>query len=237
MGRQGVSPGKPPQPTPGEFLGSMLRAAIFDIDNTLLKGGSSERIFIRYLFKRGIITPRDILRFLGKFLFKLLTLQELYLKANKFYLKGKNSSHIREEARHCFAECLAPLITPKAREEIRRRKSEGYTVILVSGTLDVLLEEFKEDLGADAAVGSNLQRVNGLFTGQLEGLHPYGGGKVRILQELASRMDIDLKNSYAYADHYSDAEFLRLVGHPVAVNAHPILRLYSRWKGWPVVEF
>ena len=215
----------------------MLRAAIFDIDNTLLKGRSSERIFVKYLLKKGIITPLDMLRFLFTILFKLLTFQGLYLKNNKSYLEGKEPSIVREEARHCFREYIAPFITPKAREEIGRKKAGGYTIILVSGTLDVLVEEFKEALGASVAVGSSLQRADGVFTGRLEGTHPYGQGKARILQGLASRMDIDLKNSYAYADHYSDVEFLGMVGHPVAVNAHPVLRLHARRKGWSVVEF
>lgn len=215
----------------------MLRAAIFDIDNTLLKGHSSERIFIRYLFKKGIITFRDILRFLGIFLFKLLTFQGLCLKSNKAYLRGKDPSLIRNEARRCFKEHISSLITIKAREEIRRKKEEGCAIVLISGTLDVLIEEFREELGANAVVGSRLQRLNGLFTGRLEGPHPYGRGKAKILQELASEMDIDLKNSYAYADHYSDVAFLSLVGHPVAVNAHPGLRLYAHWKGWPVMDF
>lgn len=215
----------------------MLRAAIFDIDNTLIKGRSSERIFIKYLLKKGIITPLDMLRFLYTFLFELLTFRGLYLKNNKSYLKGKEPSIVREEASRCFREHIAPFITPKAREEMERKRAEGYTIILISGTLDVLIEGFKEALGASAAVGSNLQRTDGLFTGRLEGTHPYGRGKASILQGLASRMDIDLKNSYAYADHYSDVEFLGMVGHPVAVNAHPVLRLYAHRKGWSVVEF
>jgi HAD superfamily hydrolase (TIGR01490 family) len=215
----------------------MLRVAIFDIDNTLLKGRSSERIFIKYLLRKGIISSWDILRFFGDFVVKLLTFQGLYLKNNKGYLRGKDPSLIREEARHCFRELISPLITPRAREEVRQKKLEGYAIILVSGTLDVLIEEFKAELGADVALGSRLQRVDGLYTGRLEGAHPYGQGKAQILKELTSRMDIDLKNSYAYADHYSDVEFLGMVGHPVAVHAHPGLRLYARWKGWAVVEF
>ncbi len=215
----------------------MLRAAIFDIDNTLLKGHSSERIFIKYLFRKNIIRPLDILRFFLAFILRLLTLRGIYIKGNKLYLSGKNASLIEEEARRCFREEISPFITPKAREEIRRKKEEGYTIVLVSGTLDVLIKEFKEELKADIAVGSNLQRVDDLLTGKLTGTHPYGGGKVRILEELASGRGIDLQDSYAYADHYSDIEFLRQVGHPVAVNAHPVLRLYARKAGWPVVEF
>ncbi len=215
----------------------MLKAAIFDIDNTLIKGHSSERIFIKYLFKKGIINLWDVLRFFGLFLFKLLTFQGIYLKTNKSYLKDKNVCLIREEAGLCFRGCLSSFITPKAREEINRKKAEGYLIVLISGTLGVLIEQFKEGLGADAAVGTRLQVADGFFTGMLEGHHPYGQGKAKILLELASEMGIDLKNSYAYADHYSDVYFLRLVGHPVAVNAHAILKLYARSKGWPVVEF
>lgn len=215
----------------------MVRAAIFDIDNTLLKGRSSERIFIRYLRARGIITFRDILRFIFTSLGNLITFRGLNYRRNKSYLKGKDSRVIEEAAKRCFKERVLPYISQEALEEIRKKREEGYLIVLLSGTLDVLIQQFKEYCSADVAIGTDLERSDGMLTGELHGVHPYGHGKALLLGELTSSMGISLTDSYGYADHLSDVEFLHMVGHPVAVNAHIGLRVYAKMKGWRVTDF
>lgn len=215
----------------------MIKAAIFDIDNTILKGKSSERIFIRYLREKGIITYMDILRFIFTFLVKLFSFRGLYIKNNKSYLKGKDNSVIEEAARDCFRDRVISFISREALAEIQKKRESGHVIVLLSGTLDVLIEQFKEYCGADVALGSNLERCNGRLTGELQGIHPYGCGKALVLQDLASKMQIDLSNSYGYADQYADVKFLCLLGHPVAVNADLGLKIYARIKGWSTMDF
>ncbi|MBL1168678.1 MAG: hypothetical protein DYG83_06925 [Candidatus Brocadia sp. AMX2] len=44
------------------------KAAIFDINGTIIKDISSERVFFRYLIEKGIIASKDLLRFTNMFL-------------------------------------------------------------------------------------------------------------------------------------------------------------------------
>ncbi|MEE9559126.1 MAG: HAD-IB family hydrolase [Candidatus Brocadiales bacterium] len=215
----------------------MTKVAIFDIDNTILKSRSSERLFIKSLYRKDIVTTVDFLRFVFTFLTKLISLNGIHIKDNKSYLKGKDVKTFELEATRCFQDEIVPYISTKALKEIQEKKESGYTIVLLSGTLDVLIKQFKDYCNADVAIGTNLERVDGHLTGELQGTHAYGPGKAKLLSDLAQKMEIDLKNSYAYADHYSDIKFLCMVGSPVAVNAHPGLRLYARIKGWPVVTF
>ncbi|MHC4196393.1 MAG: HAD family hydrolase [Planctomycetota bacterium] len=215
----------------------MTKAAIFDIDNTILKSWSSERLFIKSLYRKDIVTTVDFLRFAFTFLTKLISLDGIHIKDNKAYLKGKDASILESEATRCFRDEIAPYISAKALKEIQEKKESGYIIVLLSGTLDVLIKQFKDYCNADVAIGTNLERVDGHLTGELQSTHAYGLGKAKLLSDLAQKMGIDLKNSYAYADHFSDIKFLCMVGNPVAVNAHPGLRLYARIRGWPVVTF
>ena len=215
----------------------MTKAAIFDIDNTILKGRSSERLFIKSLYRKGIVTTGDFLRFAFTLLVKLISLDGIHIKNNKSYLKGKDINIFESEATRCFRDEIAPYISAEALKEIQKKKESGYIIVLLSGTLDVLIEQFKEYCNADVAIGTNLERVNGHLTGELQSTHAYGLGKAKLLKDLATKMEIDLKSSYAYADHFSDIKFLSMVGNPVAVNAHLGLRLYAKMKGWPVVTF
>ncbi|MEE9585261.1 MAG: HAD-IB family hydrolase [Candidatus Brocadiales bacterium] len=215
----------------------MIKAAVFDIDHTILKKQSSERIFIKYLRQKGIVTTRDIVRFIFTFLTKLISLNGIHVKNNKSYLKGKDVKVLEAEATKCFQKEIIPYISTEALKEMQKKKESGYIIVLLSGTLDVLVKQFKEYCKADVAIGTNLERVDGQLTGELKSTHAYGRGKAKLLEDLALKMEIDLKNSYAYADHFSDIKFLSMVGNPVAVNAHLGLRLYAKMNGWSVADF
>jgi phosphoserine phosphatase len=55
--------------------------------------------------------------------------------------------------------------------------------------------------------------------------------------ELAQVQSLDLAATYAYGDHHSYRQLLASVGHPFAVNPHPVLRREARRRGWPLLKF
>lgn len=215
----------------------MLKAAIFDLDNTLLKCRSSERLFFKYLVIHRIITVRDVFRMASAFLGRLFGLKGIYLRENKFYLKGKDVEVIKDAATRFFMERLVSLISCDAMRELKQKKKDNYIIILLSATISFLLEHLKKHCGADLATGSSLVSVNGHFTGELEGIRPYGLGKAIVLKELAEEKGIDLSESYAYADRYVDIYHMKLVGHPVAVNARGRFLRYAKRNKWQIANF
>ena len=68
----------------------MRKVAIFDIDGTLIKV-SSERQFFKYLIAEKIVTTKDILRVVKVSVYRILNLNNLQVRKNKHYLKGKKS--------------------------------------------------------------------------------------------------------------------------------------------------
>lgn len=215
----------------------MTRAAIFDLDNTLLKCRSSERLFFRYLVIHHIITIKDFFRWATAFFGRLFKLKGIYIRENKFYLKGKDMDVIKDAAERFFKERLSSLISGAAMKELEQKKKEGYMIILLSATLSLLLEHFKDYCGADLALGNSLATLHRHFTGELEGIYPFGNGKTIILKKLAEEKGIDLSESYAYADRYIDIYHMRLVGHPVAVNARGKFLKYAKRNNWQIVNF
>ena len=215
----------------------MKKAAIFDLDNTLLKCRSSERSFFKYLVTHRIITIEDLFRFATAFLGRLFGLKGIYVRENKFHLKGKDEEVVKNASAIFFKESLAPLISPEALKELKQKKQDGYTIILLSATLGFLLKHFKDHCGADIAVGATLASQNGRFTGKLEGILPYGRGKEIVLKKLAEEQEIDLSESFAYADRYADTHHIKHVGHPVAVNARGRFLRYAKKNNWRVTNF
>jgi HAD superfamily hydrolase (TIGR01490 family) len=109
-------------------------------------------------------------------------------------------------------------------------------VYIVSATLQEIVQHIADDLGFDGAIGSTCEIVDGVYTGRtLRAAH--GEGKAQAVRELAAAEDLDLAESTAYSDSYSDVPFLEVVGHPVAANPDRRLRRIARQRGWPVVEF
>lgn len=216
----------------------MKKAAIFDIDGTILRNISSERVFFRYLLSKRIVTIKDLLQFANVFASNLLQLKGLYLRKNKYYLKNKEYEQVVSEMKECFKKHISSHISETALREMDILRNAGYLIILLSGTLSPLVECFKKYCDADIGVGTCLAVDNeGKITGEIDGIHSYSGGKVKAVNRLVAEHNIDLSSSYAYANQYLDVKFMRMVGHPIAVNASPMLRLYANIKRWKIVEF
>lgn len=213
------------------------KAAFVDIDGTLIRNMSSERLFFRYLIYKGIVTPRDILRYLKVSLNRFVNLKGLQLRKNKHYLKGKKVDFIFEIAKNFFNEKISSHISKEALREIDNLRDRGYTIILLSGTPSFLVDCFKKHCNVDLGIGTTLVSENGVFTGEISGIYAYGKGKADIVKILERKYNIDLNNSYAYANKYADVKHMRLIGYPIAVNASTRLHLYAKKNNWCITKF
>ena len=202
--------------------------AIFDLDGTIIRL-SSEQVFLRYLLDQGEIPISNLLAWASNFL-KVKSLP--MAKSNKIHLRGLEQKHLHEIARRCFVETLRPSIAPHIAELIHVHRSERRPVILMSGSLSFLVQPFHEHFQTDLMVSHQLEVVNGRFTGQRVGLHPFAENKAKLAQQLATEHGFDLSTSYAYGNHHTDAHKLELFGHPVAVNPDRKLRQIATEKGW-----
>jgi len=67
--------------------------------------------------------------------------------------------------------------------------------------------------------------------------YAYGPFKAEAIQELARVEGLDLAESSAYSDSYTDLPMLEAVGHPVAVNPDRVLAKVARERDWEVMQF
>lgn len=211
--------------------------AVFDIDGTILRDSSAERIFVRYLLARGELNIVDVANFVKHLLITFPRNWVMATKGNKFYLKGKSSHRIEKLAEECFRKEIVSKISDVARRKIEEHRRCGQEIVLLSGTLDVLLWCFQEYLEADHTHGSMLRVSNGRYTGDIYGIYPYGRVKAEIVRDYYGRSPYDLSASYAYANHISDFEFLGLFGHSALVNPTPGLIAKAKRKGIDTVLF
>jgi HAD superfamily hydrolase (TIGR01490 family) len=215
-----------------------LVVAVFDVDRTLVPVTTTERIFIRYLLRKGVLGPRAVVRTV---LFMLRNLRKASpfeaIRRERAYLSGLPYDKAVRLARRCFQTDIAPRISKAGLEAVREHKREGHQVVLLSGSLDFLLEPFKAYVGADHLIAARMEVAGGKLTGRIEGDYPYGGLKATLIRHYAEEHGLDFTHSYAYADHHTDHEVLSLFGNPVVVNPRKKMLAIAEREGWEVKSF
>jgi HAD superfamily hydrolase (TIGR01490 family) len=106
--------------------------------------------------------------------------------------------------------------------------------VLVTGSLDFLIEPLARELRVDEVVAAALEERDDRFTGALATTPLSDVEKARRLSALAAARGINLAVSHAYGDSIADLAMLEAVGFPHAVNPDERLRAIAARRGWPV---
>lgn len=220
-------------------------AAIFDLDGTLYKG------HIWQALKRHHETHGMKRRALYAYMWSHMPLWPLYrwglLSEARFYkLWGRHMSWLvggltLQQAGRVFQWVVEEDVMPRLRQDVvsvlQEHQRDGHRVVLLSGTFQPLLQLIGRRLGVDDVVGTALAVRNGRYTGSIVPPVCMAEGKVRRLQSFLSGCDpqVDLSDSYAYADGPIDLPVLESVGHPTAVYPDPRLAVIAQQHGWPII--
>lgn len=214
-----------------------LIAAVFDVDRTLIPVTTTERIFIRFLARKKVIGPTVALRTVWYIIRALPVSPFESIRRQRAYLNGLDYEKTRRLARQCFEEDIKPRLSKAGLEALREHKARGEMVVLLSGSLDFLLEPLKEYVEADHLIAAKMEVVGGKLTGKIVGDYPYGSYKASLIKHFAEEHGLDFSRSYAYADHHTDHEMLRLFGTPIVINPKEKMQVIAQREGWTVKEF
>ncbi|HUT08836.1 MAG TPA: HAD family phosphatase [Candidatus Latescibacteria bacterium] len=212
------------------------RLAVIDLDGTLLKGMNAERIFYLHLLVQGRVGAMRMATFLLTLLGDLLRLGfRRTIATNARILRGETPEAVRQWAREFGRVFLKKAVPDDLRDKILSLKQEGCRIVLLSGSLQLLVDQLKERLEAEILIGTDLEVDDGKLTGRKTGIFPYGRMKVDALFQKIDPDTIDWPRSWALADRKSDLPVLELVGHPVAVHSDRKLRKLARQRGWEII--
>lgn len=212
-------------------------AAFFDVDNTLLPGEASEIRFFRWLWSRGVVGWPEVRASLSWLVRHLPALSLHPLRERKPYLAGKPAQVIEPLGEEFCREQLCPCVSPAAMRQIDQHRQAGHMIILLTGSLDFLIDPIATALQVDRSFAGCLEQMNGVYTGRLVPPLPYGEGKRQLMERLAQDLTLDLSLCYAYGDSPGDLEILRAVGHPTVVNPIRGMAGVARRNQWPVVAW
>jgi len=213
------------------------RLAIIDLDGTLLKGTTAERTFLFFLLKRGRVSIIKMLSFLISF-YKDVLVKGFRgaIGTNASFLSGRSFSDVKIWAREFGRFYLDSAVPDQLQARISRLKEDGCLIVILSGSLQILVDQLKQTIPADLLIGGTLEVADGKLTGNKTGIYPFGRGKVEALFKKISTQDVDWQNSWAFADRFHDLPVLELVGNPVAVNPDRRLLHYAQNRNWEIIR-
>lgn len=211
-----------------------MRLALFDIDGTLLRG-SSERLFWRYLLRRGKLGPEQLLSY-TLFLLRYLPTGGVHtLKKNKAYLAGLATSEVAALASQFVRTRLVKRLNEQAVRRLQQHLQRKDTVVLLSGTIEPLAQALADHLGVKHVCATLCSERHGRYLPQPPETHPFGAAKLALARKLASQLDLDLARASAYGDSIQDIFLLEAVGHPVAVSPDAKLLARAYERGWEII--
>ena len=211
--------------------------AFFDMDNTLIPGPSIEIGFFRHLWEDGMVGWPELWNSFRYALRHMPPISLSPLRRNKVYLLGQDVSRIEQMANDYVELFVLPRVASRALSRLAHHKQSGHVIAVVSGSPEYLVKPLAKRLGVSLVFGAKLETQSGLYTGRVFAPLPYGEGKSRYIERVASQYNLDLSRSYAYGDSPGDFHALQLVGHPFVVNPIRGMARIARQHGWPVTQW
>ncbi|MFL6098704.1 MAG: HAD family hydrolase [Actinomycetales bacterium] len=222
--------------------GARLRrpAAFFDLDKTVI-AKSSTLAYAKPFYRGGLITRRAVLRSgYAQFVFSSAGAGHDQMERMRAYLSamctGWDVEHVKAIVAETLHDLIDPMVYDEAADLIEQHHASGRDVVIVSSSGTEVVEPIGELLGADHVIATQMEIVDGRYTGEI-GWYVYGSAKAEAIRQLAEIESYDLSQSYAYSDSATDLPMLEAVGHPCAVNPDRALRQAAARRGWPVLDF
>jgi len=215
-----------------------VELAIFDLDNTLLKG-DSDYLWGRFLVQRNMVDgefyERENKRFYEEYKAGTLDIFEFL----RFSLRplAENDLATLSALRQEFIDTeIEPIILPQARQLIKEHRDQGRMLLIITATNRFVTEPIAERLGVENLIATEPEFKDGRYTGEVSGVPSFREGKVECLSTWLTQNGCNLASSWFYSDSHNDLPLLEMVTHPIAVDADDTLRQHAESKGWPVIS-
>lgn len=199
----------------------MRKIAIFDIDYTITKKET-----LMELFKYSIKIDKKNIRFLPRAIFcgsmYMLKLYDERKVKEKFlkFIDGIKEKDLAKLVKEFYNYKLKAILYEDALNMIKKLKSEGYDIYLISASPEFYVNEFYNIKEVDKVIGTRFNFKDGIFMRKMDGENCKGEEKVRRLKEFLKKekIEVDFGESYMFSDSLSDKPLLDLVGKPYLIN-------------------
>ena len=214
-----------------------MALAIFDLDNTLLRG-DSDYLWGMYLIDKGAVERESHQRENDRFYQEYLSGQMDIMAFLRFQLAPLARIPMPEliQMREDYIEhYIKPIITTQALKLVDKHRQRGDTLLLITATNDFVTRPIADLFGIDELIATTAEIIENQYTGAVSGVPSYKEGKVIRLHKWLNEKNYNMQGSWFYSDSHNDLPLLLEVDNPVAVNPDPELARHARQAGWQVL--
>ena len=215
-----------------------MKLALFDLDNTLLDG-DSDHAWAQFLIEEGVLHAGDYHAknewFYERYKDGTLDIHE-FLDFQLAPIARRPRAELDAWHARFMENRIRPIILAKAKELIAGHA--GALTAIVTATNRFITAPIAAELGVPKLIATDIEEVDGVFTGKPRGTPTFREGKIeRVNEWLATRgKRMADYESWFYSDSLNDLPLLERVTHPVAVDPDPTLRATALERGWPVIS-
>ncbi|MDR1088245.1 MAG: HAD-IB family hydrolase [Coriobacteriales bacterium] len=214
---------------------------VFDFDGTLIDISSPVKLIGR-LNRDKIMSKQAVLKSLAWGI-RYKMGRELDQRIPRRYVfasfKDFPASEANNIMRDVYRSELRQHLRPQAVAALKQHQAEGREVIIVSASFEPIISELCLDLGVENYLCTQMEVVNGSYTGETESPPPESEHKLyQFVAWADTRYGAEgWELTHAYGDHYSDVPLMEIARHPIAVDPDRRLRGIARERHWTIHDW
>jgi putative phosphoserine phosphatase/1-acylglycerol-3-phosphate O-acyltransferase len=215
-----------------------MRAAVFDVDRTLLDGMSGY-LFATHLWRTGAMPLAGRLRTVRAMaLYRLGLAHELIIvEAGVTCYAGLTAARVDELADRAVREVMQQRLYVEAIRAVRERLAAGDRVAFATGSSVFIARALVRLLGAHEGIGTDSERDGERLLPKMKWPPCAKEGKRELVRQWLEREGIDPVDATLYTDNGIDQPLIELVGGAIAVNPDADLARLAQERGLPVVHW
>ena len=151
--------------------------------------------------------------------------------------RNKTIDEINEMCQDHFESFVKKTIYPKAALAVKELLDAGKEVCLLTATNDFIARPLSDYLDIPVTLGTNLEIIDGKFTGKTVGTYCGGLGKVEYIEKYCADKGYTDTDVYYYGDSKMDIAVMEKVKNPIACNPAEALRERAEKESWTILDF
>lgn len=215
------------------------RAAFFDVDDTLISIKSMFDFFSYWTSVKNLPDVKSHFEASFKMLRESKKPREMLNRLYYRFFAGYDFSEIEKVGQQWFVNNILnkDVFIEKTLLRLRQHQKDGDSIVFISGSMLPLLRPIADYLNVEYILCTELiLDEQGILTGEIGDIQTIGQGKAIAMQQFASSENINMMESYAYADDISDIGMLSAAGHPVYVGDDVEMFIYAKEHCWEVLR-
>lgn len=216
-----------------------MNLALFDLDNTLLRG-DSDHAWGEFLVERGLVDHATFRikndEFYAQYRAGSLDI-DAYLTFALSAIAGKTVDDIAPLHLQFMQTKIQTMILEAAWTLLAKHRQD--LCVIVTATNAFVTAPIAKHLGVPHLIACNIEIIDNRYTGRALGIPSFQAGKVTRVEQWLKQMGMtiaDFEQSFFYSDSLNDLPLLKVVNRPVAVDPDSTLRAHAITQGWPIIS-